>query len=61
MDESIIEFYGYKLDTFKVPHKPAKEGFVLYILTSHGGLICDFIVASSQEGLEKLQDGITVK
>jgi len=60
VDESIIKFHGQKIDALKLPHKPAKEGFLLYVLTSHGGLIHDFIVVSSQEGVEGSPEGITL-
>jgi transposase IS4-like protein len=60
VDESIIKFYGHKTDTFKVPHKPAKEGFLLYVLASHGGLVHDFVVVSSQTGIEAVPTGITL-
>lgn len=61
INESTIKFHGHKLDIFKLPHKPAKEGFICYALTSNGGLIHDFIVASSQNGLEGVPEGITLE
>ena len=47
VNESVIKFYGYKRDTFKLPYKPAKNDFIYYILASHSGLIYDFILSSS--------------
>jgi hypothetical protein len=60
VDEAALKFHGRKKDKVKIPHKPAKEGFICYALASHGGLIHDFIVASSQHGLEGIPTGITI-
>lgn len=60
VDESTVKFHGRKSDKFLLAHKPAKEGFILYSLASHGGLIHDFLVASSQHGIELNDNGITL-
>lgn len=44
----------------KLDHKPAKKGFVCYVLTSHGGLVHDWIMHSSQQGLEGVPEGISL-
>ena len=60
VDESSIKFFGRKKDKYKLPHKPAKEGFVCYALTSYGGLIHDFCMSSSQDRLEGIGEGYTI-
>lgn len=52
LDESVIKFHGHSIHTFKLSHKPGKQGFVIYAIATHSGLIFDFIVSSSQDGLE---------
>lgn len=61
VDESTIKFHGRKLDVHRLDHKPAKRGFVVYALTSDGGLMHDFVVSSSQDGLEGVPEGITIE
>jgi hypothetical protein len=61
VDESAIKFHGRKQDKYRLPNKPAKEGFIFYAVTSHGGLVHDFMVSSSQDHLEGVPDhGITI-
>jgi hypothetical protein len=61
VDECAIQFYGRKKDTYKLRHKPAGEGFILYALCSHGGLIHDFALSSSKEGIEEVERPIKVR
>jgi hypothetical protein len=51
VDESAIKFHGRKRDKYRIPNKPAKEGFVFYAVASHGGFVHDFTVSSSQDHL----------
>jgi hypothetical protein len=60
VDESSIKFHGRTREVYDLTHKPAKRGFVVYTLTSHGGLIHDFTVASRQSGIEGVKGGLTV-
>lgn len=60
VDESAIKFHGRSANSMKLPHKPAKEGFILYALCSHGGILHDFQVYSAKHGIEGVPQGITV-
>ena len=60
VDEITIKFHGHKKDLYKMDHKPAQFGILLYGVTSHGGLLHDFLVASSEEGLEGVKQGISI-
>lgn len=60
VDESSIKFHGRKKDTYRMPHKPAREGFNFYAVGSRQGIIHDFVVTSSQKGVEDVPDGITL-
>lgn len=60
VDESAIKFHGCQRNTYLLANKPAKEGFVFYALASYGGIIHDFIVSSSQEGVNEVGKGIKV-
>jgi len=50
--ESIIKFHGRNINAMKLQNKPARHGFTCYVLTSHGGLAHDWVMHSSQRGLE---------
>jgi hypothetical protein len=49
VDESTIQFFWRKQDKVVMPHKPDKEGFLLYSCASHGGAVYDFSLYSSCE------------
>jgi hypothetical protein len=60
VDESIIKFSGRMRETYRLPHKPAGEGFLLYALNSHSGLLQDFIVTGSQSGIDGIHESIKI-
>jgi hypothetical protein len=60
VDESSIEFHGRKKDKYRMRHKPAGEGFCIFALCSYGGLLHDFAVSSSQNGIEGVPKNIEI-
>ena len=60
VDESAIKFHGRNSNKFRLAHKPAKEGFVLYALASEGGILHDFMLWGSRDGLEYHKQGTTI-
>ena len=60
IDESAIEFHGRMRNKFRLAHKPAGESFVLYSLASDRGILHDFMLWGSRDGLEYHKDGTTV-
>jgi hypothetical protein len=61
VDESAIKFHGRTYQAYDLSHKPAKRGFVIYPLTSYGGIIHDFAVSSRQYGIEGVERGISIE
>ena len=43
-----------------MPYKPIRKGFIIYALVSLKKLILNFIVYSSNKGLEVIKDGILI-
>ena len=60
VDETAIKFHGRKRDIYRMAHKPAKQGFTFYAVASPGGMLHDFLVSSSQDGIEGIPDGISI-
>ena len=60
INKSTIKFYGYKLDTYLTLYKFIKEGFVFYALVGLDKLTLDFVVSSSQKGIEVYPKGIYI-
>lgn len=60
VDEVCVECHGKCCHKYKVDHKPAEEAIVLYSLCAYEGMLIDFLMTSSQEGIEDDKDGVTV-
>ncbi|KAG7004901.1 hypothetical protein G7Y79_00022g051220 [Physcia stellaris] len=60
IDESAVEFHGRMSNKFRLSHKSAGEGFVLYALASDKDILHDFMVWGSRDDLEYHKNGITI-
>ena len=60
VNKSTIKFHSHNSNKFRLAHKPAKKGFVLYALASEKEILHDFMLWNSRDGLEYHKQGTTV-